>query len=237
MRGLRPHPCSSSYRGGNTPYSNQADVEFYGQFDSTDFDDKGYDYAAGIQKAITDADRQIDEYCHVPEQFFTVGGIEIQHEYLNGVDIAYIGGIVKFFPWYYGGHSHLTFKHKPVLSVTKFEEETSAGAWTTRTEGASSDYVVVDDGVRFVQNVPAYKYKNVRVTYKAGYLLTPGVVQEASGRLAAAILRNVLDASKQHNPSLPATFTTPKTSLLDDLLSDSIKTRLQNYCQPIYAFG
>ena len=175
------------------PYCSHDDAEFYAQVSSTDIGTLGYDFNASIHKAINDAAHMIDDYCNVPEDFFIGGGIEIDREYLNGVDVAYIGGITKFFPYYYGGASHLRFTYKPVLSVTKLEEEVQAGSWALRTEGAANDYIVVEDGVRFVQNVPAYKYKNVRVTYRAGYHTTPWNVSRVAARLAAEILQDIID--------------------------------------------
>jgi len=217
-------------------YSTKTDVEFYGQFTSGDFGTSGYDYASSIAKAIQTADRMIDDYCNVPESFFNSGGIEIQLEYLNGTDVAYLGGITKFFNWYYGGTSHLKFLHTPVLSVTKLEEETSSGTWTTRTEG--TDYIVVEDGIRWIQNTPSWKYKNVRATYKTGYKTTPAIISEVSAKLAAALLRNILDSAKQTQVSLGgATVSTPKASLSDEILSDSLKVRLDRFRCVIYGFG
>lgn len=220
------------------PYSSKADVLFYGQFSTGDFGASGYDEEASYQKAIADADRMIDNYCNAPEQFFTPGGIEIQNEYLNGTDVAYLGGITKFFAWYYGGTSHLKFKYSPVLSVTKLEEETGAGTWTTRTEGTGSDFIVVSDGVRYVMNTPAWKYKNVRATYKAGYVATPWQVQQVSGRLAAAILQRIEDAKSRVQASVGglSVTTPPPVNLTTAILTDDLKQLLQNFRCAVYAF-
>jgi hypothetical protein len=218
-------------------YSTKSDVEFWGQFQLGDLT-IGYDYNNSIAKAITIADRMIDHYCQVPESFFVAGGIEIQQEYHNGTDVAYLGGITKFFNWYSGGTSHLKFKHKPVLSVTKLEEETSADSWTTRTEGTGNDYIVVDDGVRFVKNTPSWKYKNVRATYKAGYAVTPSQVVEVSGRLAAALLQKIDDAkTRQSVTTTGLSVSAPATpSLTGPVFTDELKSLLVNYRRVVYAF-
>ena len=220
-------------------YSRKEDVEFYGQLDSSKIGSIGYDYDASIQKAITDADHMIDDYCRVPSGFFSPGGIEIQEEYLNGVDVAYLGGITKFFNWYYGGTSHLKFAYRPVLSVTKLEEETAAGTWTTRTEGTGNDYIVVTDGVRYVTNTPAWKYKNVRASYVVGYKSTPGNVTQVSARLAAAILHRIIDSKTRARGSGGGLAVTnpPETSLGAVIFTDELKRLLGEYRRPIYAFG
>jgi hypothetical protein len=217
------------------PYSTKNDVLMYGQFANAAFGSVGWDEEATYQKAINDADHMIDDYCNVPEQFFTAGGTEIQQEHHNGTDVVYIGGIIKFFNWYYGATSHLKLKYKPVLSVTKLEEETSPGTWTERTEGSSGDYIVVDDGVRFVQNTPAWKFKNVRATYKAGYTITPWQVQQVSAELAARILQDIEDRKNRDDSSPPGmTLTSPAPK---PVFSDELKNRLNNYRRVIYAFG
>jgi len=218
-------------------YSTRTDVEFWGQFTAGSFT-LGYDYENSLERAIQIADRRIDDYCNVPSGFFSSGGIEIQQEYLNGTDIAYIGGVLKFYSWYYGGTSHLKFKYPPVLTVTKLEEETSADTWTTRTEGTGNDYIVVEDGVRFIKNTPNYKYKNVRVTYKAGYTSTPGQISEVSGQLAAAVLRRIKDSANPTTATIGSQSITvaADASLTKPVLTKDLKNLLRNYKRVIYAF-
>ena len=217
-------------------YSRKEDVLFYGQFAKGQFGAAGYDEEASYNKAINDADHMIDDYCNVPEQFFTAGGVEIQQEHHNGTDVIYIGGIIKFFNWYYGATSHLKLKYNPVLSVTKLEEDLGADSWTTRTEGSNSDYIVVDDGVRFIQNTPAWKFKNVRVTYKAGYTTTPWQVQQVSAELASRILQDIEDRKRRENLAMAGqTVTSPQPQKV--IFTDELKSRLQNYRRVVYAFG
>ena len=220
-------------------YSTRTDVEFWGQFNSSDFGSIAYSYESSLQRAIDTADRYIDDYCNVPEGFFSAGGVEIQQEYLNGSDVKYIGGVVKFFSWYYGGTSHLKFKHHPVLSVTKLEEETSADTWTQRTEGTGNDYIVVEDGVRFIRNTPGWKYKNVRVTYKVGYARTPSQISEVSGRLAAAVLRRIKTASNPVSVTIQgqSVSVAADASLGKPVLTDDLKKLLENYKRAVYGFS
>jgi len=221
------------------PYSNKRDVEFWGQIASGKIGSIGPDYNESIQQAIAHADHMIDDYCHVPEGFFNPGGIEIQQEYLNGTDVAYLGGITKFFNWYYGGTSHLRFKYRPVLSVTKLEEETAAGTWTTRTEGTGNDYIVVEDGVRYVTNTPAWKYKNVRATYLIGYATTPGNVTQVSARLAAAILHRIIDAKDRVKASVSSLHAehSSETSLGVAIFTPDLQRLLEPYRRSVYAFA
>ena len=221
------------------PYSNQAEVETWGQFGSSNLGDKGYSYDNTVQALIKWADNAIDDYCMVPMGFFEAGGVAVQNEFLNGADIAYIGGIQKFFNWYYGGTSHLKFKYRPVLTVEKLEEETGAGVWTTRTEGTGNDFIVVDDGVRYITNTPSYKYKNVRVTYKAGYTQTPGRVNECSARLAAAFGQRMVDARTRRNVAVSGGVTVaqpPTPTLTKSVFTEDLKKLVQNYKRVVYAF-
>jgi len=132
----------------------------------------------------------------------------------------------------------LKFKYTPVLSVTKLEEETGAGSWSTRTEGTGNDYIVVDDGVRYVTNTPAWKYKNVRATYKTGYATTPYQVVEVSGRLAAALLQRIVDAKNRQKASTgPANVSVPPdASLTKPVFIDELKGLVVNYRRTVYAF-
>lgn len=178
------------------PYSSQDDVEFWGQLSEDKVGAYGFNYENSIQQAIMKADRAINDYCMQPYGFFEPGGVAIQREYHDGAEIGDYGLLVSF------GLSikrrpFLRLKYEPVRSVAKFEEETSAGTWTSRTEGRDDDYLVMSDGIRFIRHVPKYKYKNVRVTYVAGYHSTPGRVNECSARLAAALLHQILDSASR----------------------------------------
>lgn len=220
------------------PYSNQSEVETWGQLATGDLGSHGYNYDNTIQALIKWADHAIDDYCSVPRGFFEAGGIAINNEYLNGTDVAYIGGVTRFFNWYFGGASHLKFKYKPVLTVEKLEEETSAGTWTTRTEGRGNDFIVVDDGVRFIRNTPSWSYKNVRATYKVGYTQTPGRVNECSARLAASYGHRIHDAKSRSTVQAGGLSVTqlPTPNLTSSVFTKDLKKLVRNYKCAVYAF-
>lgn len=183
------------------PYSDKTVVETWSQISSSDLGSAGYDYTNTIQYLIGVADRAIDDYLNQPDNFFNPDGVEIQQEYHDGVEIGDYGLIISF------GLSvkrrpFLRLDHSPVLSVTKLEKSDSSGTWSTMTEGRTSDYLVMDTGIRFIRGVPTYDYKNVRCTYKAGYKTTPGRIAECSARLAAAMAQRIIDVSKREDANV-----------------------------------
>jgi hypothetical protein len=174
-------------------YSNKTAVETWSQTSTGNLGATGYDYDNTLEYLINVADRAIDDYCGQPEGFFNAGGIEIQQEYHDGVEIGDYGLMVNY-PFSIKRRPFLRFKYSPVLSVTKLEKADSSGTWSTLTEGKTSDYLVMENGVRFIRSVPTYDYKNIRVTYKIGYTATPGRVGECSARLAAALAHRIIDS-------------------------------------------
>lgn len=76
--------------------------------------------------------------------------------------------------------------------------------------------------MRYVTNTPAWKYKNVRATYKAGYEATPIQISKVSARLAAVFLQRML------NP--------PKTKS-EPAFTEELKMLIRNYRRSIYAFA
>lgn len=210
------------------PYSTKDDVETWSQTNSSDLGSVGYDYDNTIQYLINVADRAIDDETNQPEGFFTSGGIEIEKEHHDGVEVGHYGFVVRFYG--YSKRPFLRLKYTPVLSVTKLEEETSADTWTTRTEGRDNDYLVMETGVRFLRNIPKYRYKNMRVTYKTGYVATPGRISECSARLAAAMAHRIFDSKNRGNVAVgglsvgkPAEFVGLAKSCFTDDLKDLVK--------------
>lgn len=226
-------------------YSRIEDVEWYSRITDSYFSGRGFsDYNSSVNRAIASADALIDEYCYPPSDggtylhgFFEPGGIEVAAEHLNGVDVVWTFEHIRFPGWMRGGESHLRFNYRPVLSVTSLEEETGAGVWTARTEGSGSDFIVVADGVRFVESTPEYRYKNVRVTYKAGYRFTPRVVSEVSARLAATIIHQILDAANRSTAAMGNVTSTPPPNIRSDrpVLTDEFKRMLNPYRMVDYA--
>lgn len=191
-------------------------------------------YVDTIAKAIEIASEWIDEELDQPNGFFTPGGVELSREYHDGVDVGDYGLIISF------GLSikrrpFLRLKYSPVLSVTTFEEETSAGTWTTRTEGRTDDYLVMDDGVRLLHNVPKYKYKNIRVTYKAGYQVTPKAISKCCARLSAAIYYNIVDSTKRDEVTAGPLGANLKAlvTVKDEIFSEPLKKMIRGYKRKI----
>jgi hypothetical protein len=174
----------------------------WAQMTSSAFAVTDTDFSTTVTNYIAYADDLIENYCRVPSGYFDAGGVTITNEYHDGREV----GQVSLWAYTIGTRSDpmLRLKYTPVISVTTLSEETSAGAWTSRTEGRDDDYLVMENGVRFMANIPSYKYKNVRVTYVAGYAATPGSVAVCSARLAAALLHKVEDATRRQGVSLSA---------------------------------
>jgi hypothetical protein len=169
----------------------------------------------------------------VPRGFFEPGGIQIADEYHDGNEIAYYYSVNKLYEWQwdYDAFMLLPLKYTPVISVTTVEEETTPGTWTTRTAGSANDYIVVSDGVHFVANFPDPGYKNLRVTYLAGYALTPRIIQDTSAKMAALALQKILDTRDRLSASAGGvTFTpVPKSNIDYSSLTPSMKTDISQF--------
>ena len=216
------------------PYCDKLEVETWAQITSADFGSIGYDYVNTLQYVINLADRAIDNYCMQPDGFFNGGGIEIQKELHDGVEFGYVG-----FNVWLSSHDYRPFlrlKYVPVLSITKFEEETTAGSWTTRTEGRSSDYIVDESGIYIVSNLPDYDYRNIRVTYKAGYTVTPSPVVECSARLAANMAHHIIDSASRTNSgsgSVALNTASELVGLGKPVLTDELKALVRDYMRKV----
>ncbi len=171
-------------------------METWAQLTSTDIGvltSAGYNYVDTVAYIIAVADRAIDSECEVPEEFFVAGGVEIV-ELHDGVDLGYVASWVENPYAVSNAQPLLRLKYHPVLSVTLVESKSSAGAWATLT--ADTDYVADPLGIRFLTNIPRYSYGNIRVTYKAGYVVTPSKIRDVSAQLAASIIYRVLERKK-----------------------------------------
>ncbi len=203
------------------PYSNADDFGTWSSVTISDLGTTGYNYANTVAKLIEWADRAIDDYLDQPHGFFEPGGVAIQHEYHDGMELL---DTSKEEPL-------LILNYKPVLSVAKFEEETGTGTWTTRTEGTGNDYKVAENGVRILSNIPDYDWKNVKVTYIAGYRQTPGRINECSARLAAAMAHRIID-SRSRAPSSMAgmTVSSPENSnVAKEVFDEELKLIVRGY--------
>jgi hypothetical protein len=216
-------------------YCTQKDLEFWGMGEVVDGGVYGNTstYTDRINRAISHAQALIDEYCRYPRGVFESGGVQVSSEYHDGNEIAYHYNRGKLYDWQwdYDNFMLLSFKYQPVLSTVSYEEETTAGTWTTRTSGSSNDYVTVDEGIHILDNFPDPGVKNLRVTYLAGYTLTPQTVQEVSARMAVATLQKIYDSTKRRPTTAGGvgSVSPPNSSLGSAILTEEIKTLLRPY--------
>lgn len=216
------------------PYSDKLQVETWAQLDESLLGAKGYDYVSTVEYLINQADRAIDNYLMQPEGFFNGGGVQIQKELHDGTEFGYVGYTVFLSASDY--RPFLRLKYTPVLSVTKFEEETTAGTWTTRTEGRSSDYMVDENGVYIISNLPEYDYRNIRVTYKAGYTVTPSPISECSARLAGNMAHRIIDSAIRINaPSGSVALNTASefVGIAKSVFTDDLKALVREYMRKV----
>ena len=170
-------------------YSTLNDVQFWGQFSNSDFgsDAGDYDYINSVQRLIDFADGEIDSYIRVPKGFFN--SVVVDNEYHDGKRVPS------------GNKPLLRPNYIPILSVVKLGYWEN-GSWVTKTEGNSSDYIVLEHGIRLVTLPDRTDYKNIRLTYKCGYVQTPAIIVTVSGRLAAAVGQLIIDANKREPATL-----------------------------------
>lgn len=213
-------------------YSSQTQVDTWLQNSGISLGQKGYTtYDTTIAYLISVADRAIDDETMQPETYFTAGGVTLTNEYHDGVEIGDYGlllGVglrVKPRPF-------LRLKYSPIISVTTVQKCDSQGNWTTLTQGYGNDYIALEEGIRFLQNIPSYNYKNVRVTYVAGHVATPSRISECSARLAAAIGQRIIDSQSRHETSGgPTNTSTPDEhkGLAKAVFTDELKRLVRNY--------
>lgn len=197
-------------------------------------EDLGDTYADVTAYLITAADRAIDHELNVPEGFFVAGGVTVTAENYSGADLGYAmswrenpWGLNKWQPL-------LRFTYKPVISVTSVKELVN-GAYVTRT--VNVDYIVTAAGVRYIDNIPAYSFDNIQVTYVAGYAATPSQVTNVSAQLTAAMI-NAVVINKDY-PGTSANLGPAGTSrtaisgalssLTDSCFSESLKAELKQF--------
>jgi len=210
-------------------YSTQTEVETWSQIASTDLGSIGHTHADSIAYFTENADHSIDEYCNVPDGFFDAGGVTVTDEYHDGASLGYHGYFIIYNKYL---APLLMLKYRPVISVTTLKEEVTAGSWTTRTEGQDDDYLVIEEGVRFLRNLPKYKWKNIKVTYVAGYAATPPAVSDVSAQLSALIIHRVLDGKSRSSGSVGGlSASTPEQfmNLANAELTPRMKNRLKPY--------
>ncbi len=212
-------------------YCTAAQVAYWVPTAATDLGASSDDIVA---YAITVASRAVDNECGVPESFFGAGGVTLTDELHDGVDLGYAPGFTSN-P--YAGQTlqpNLRFNYLPVLSVTTVHELIS-GAYVLRT--ALTDYVVLTTGIRYLLNIPAYAYSNIKVTYVAGYAACPGHVSGVTAQLAAALTKAIVISKVSPGTSAslgPMSYSQQGTpgamsSLADSCFTPSLKADLREY--------
>ncbi len=161
-----------------------------------------------IEEVIPMASRFIDRYCNRPDDFFAAGGATVT-EYFNGIGSSppaeYLQYAMEQELWLQRARL-FNLAERPVISVTTVEELES-GAWTERTVGDSPsyDYRIVGGQIYFWSNIPAVGWKNLKVTYKAGYSAIPSDIEWVCARLIA----NEIQAAAEDRMSAVVTFARP----------------------------
>lgn len=179
-------------------YSSIPEFKTWAQYHDGDLGSYGLSENESITYLINNADKAIDDYTDQLLGYFEAGGVSVQEEYGDSVNVGGYGGFgfgVRRRPFW-------RFKYSPILSITKLEKNPSGSSWTTLTEGRSADYLAMSNGVRFIRNLPNLDYKNLRATYMVGYPTTPGRVSECSARLSAAMFHRIKDSETRRTINL-----------------------------------
>jgi hypothetical protein len=193
------------------PYSTVAQAKIL----ASDYAKLGTDYATQIPYLISISDRAIDHELEVPEGYFVAGG----KQFVEIHDGAELGCVPTY--------ALLMLTHTPILTV-----DSVVADGTALTEDV--DYVVDPLGISFLTNRVTYDYRNITVTYTAGYTATPSQISNVSTQLSASIIQRVIDTGKSRLQSVGvgslsvssiATF----MGLANSCFTDSLKAEIRNY--------
>jgi hypothetical protein len=140
-------------------------------------------YTTLIEALISIVERIIEDFCGVPSTFFKASGLTITDEYHDS-----------------DGSGYLWLKYRPVISVTKLEynekalTETASWVELLAGPGMGKNYLLyAEKGLIYVyQEAPGEGYRNIRVTYVAGYTTVPGPVAQACKELVSEWIRKIL---------------------------------------------
>lgn len=138
-----------------------------------------------LNELILYAERIIDNYCRVPSGFFVAGGLTITDEYHDhkGSGVIYL------------------FYYPTVLTTLSVNTAliTAVPTWVALTAhpAAASDFISYPEyrhqGKVYIYNrAPSSGYRNIKVTYKAGYAAIPADVTQVCNEIVANIVRGIL---------------------------------------------
>jgi hypothetical protein len=186
-----------------------------------------YDYLSIL---IDQASRFVDGETQRVSQFFQKNGVSII-EYFDGVGSVPPDGLYEFdeeTDAWKDVSSRLYLSQRPVLSVTTVEEN-SADIGDTDVWTATTKYRWYDRGeiVFSASAIPAKGVKNVRITYKAGYTITPRDIEMVCMRLIVNTIHKLIADRTATFVSFArpqaVNFATP------DIFTPDIKTILNRY--------
>jgi len=167
-------------------YTTVADVRDETQIEHEDigFQDETQ-YENLLDELILYAERIIDNYCKVPSGFFIAAGLTITDEYHDH------GGSGVIYLFYY----------PTVLTTLSVNTAliTEAAVWValTASPAADSDFISYPEyrhegKVYIYDSVPSSGYRNIKVTYQAGYAAIPADVSQVCNEIVANIVRGIL---------------------------------------------
>jgi len=151
-------------------------------FSRLNYDDLGYEadseFNAYIATLIPLAQGLVDQFCHVPKNFFEDNGC------------TETDGVYDY------RETWIHLKYHPVLSVSKVEVNTAAyGSAASWTELTATDYIVAKDRalLKIVGDTkPAEMLQSIRVTYTAGYAKTPELIKFVVLNICSNIMHAML---------------------------------------------
>ena len=159
-------------------YCTKADIKGYSKIAYTDL---GYatdgDFDTFLDSLILLVQAVIENYCHAPSGFFTTSGVTITDELQD-----YREG------W-------LSLRYYPILSVTKVEYNSQGyGAAPSWTMLSYTDFIIntLTGQIILVNYVPAIAEQSVRVSYVAGYVATPDLVEYVCIQVCSNVLHGIL---------------------------------------------
>jgi len=185
------------------------------------------DYCDFITQKIEDASRFFDGETQNPIGFFQEGGIEIV-EYADGKGAT----APADYPWTTTGwtESAATFflESRPVLNISKIEEN-KAEIGETEDWQETTKFLWYKHGeiVFATASIPAKARKNVKITYKAGYNITPLDVQMAIARLVVNLIHKLV--SDRTTSFISFARPTAINFGMPDVLTPDVKTVIQRY--------
>jgi len=176
------------------------------------------------------ASRFIDGETQRPTEFFQTGGVTII-EYFDGVGSTPPSGMYLFpeqeEAWKSSAR-RIYLSQRPVLSITSVEENKAEIGETDDWQQITKYRWYKRGEIIFASDaIPAKGYKNVRVTYTAGYTETPRDIQMACARLVVNMIHKLM--SDKSTSFISFQRPTALNFTLPEILTEDIKAVLKRY--------